>query len=268
MGHKMVDMPRLPERLLMAAGLSLLLLPLGLVINPELGLGPLVGLWLSGTLLGWLGLGFRILLWGSGLCAVLIAVAVFTPLTRTLAEGLIVNAAPQKADLIVVLGGGMHCGAGELEASSLARLEKGLELWRAGYAPRLTLSDTVGEIFGDARCPSLGRVAAERVRALYGDEGPEIIFLPQMRTTRTEALAVDGLVQERGWGRVLLVTTPTHSRRAVGAFRKLGVEVVSVVSSEPRFDMALLSPADRLQALTPLVREYLGLLTYRLRGWL
>lgn len=264
----MVDMPRLPERLLMAAGLSLLLLPLGLVINPELGLGPLVGLWLSGTLLGWLGLGFRILLWGSGLCAVLIAAVVFTPLTRTLAEGLIVNEAPQKADLIVVLGGGMHCGAGELEASSLARLEKGLELWRAGYAPRLTLSDTVGEIFGDARCPSLGRVAAERVRALYGDESPEIIFLPQMRTTRTEALAVGGLVQERGWGRVLLVTTPTHSRRAVGAFRKLGVEVVSLVSSEPRFDMALLSPADRLQALTPLVREYLGLLTYRLRGWL
>ncbi len=261
-------MPGLSVRLLIAAGLSLLLLPLGLVINPELGLGPLVGLWLGGTLLGVWGSTFRVLLWGSVWCAVLIAAVVFTPLTRVFTEGLTVNEAPQKADLIVVLGGGMHCGAGELEASSLARLEKGLELWRAGYAPRITLSDTVGEIFGDARCPSLGRVAAERVRALYGEEGPEVVFLPQMRTTRTEALAVARLVQERGWGRVLLVTTPTHSRRAVGAFRKRGVEVVSVVSSEPRFDLALQSPADRLQALTPLVREYLGLLTYRLRGWL
>ncbi|KIQ54376.1 hypothetical protein SY28_08945, partial [Meiothermus taiwanensis] len=91
----------------MAAGLSLLLLPLGLVINPELGLGPLVGLWLGGTLLGGWGPTFRVLLWGSGCCALLIAAVVFTPLTRALTEGLIVNEAPQKADLIVVLGGGM-----------------------------------------------------------------------------------------------------------------------------------------------------------------
>jgi len=264
----MVDMPRLPERLLMAAGLSLLLLPLGLVINPELGLLPLLGLWLVGVLMGGSSLTFRVLLFGSGLCALLVAVVVFTPLTRLLVQGLVVSDTPQKADLIVVLGGGMHCGAGELEASSLARLEKGLELWRAGYASRITLSDTVGEIFGDARCPSLGRVAAERVRALYGGEGPEVVFLSQMRTTRTEALAVARLVQERGWGRVLLVTTPTHSLRAVGAFRKLGVEVISVVSSEPRFDMALTKPFDRLRALTPLTREYLGLLAYGLRGWL
>jgi uncharacterized SAM-binding protein YcdF (DUF218 family) len=264
----MITMPGLSLRLLMAAGLSLLLLPLGLVINPELGLGPLVGLWLGGTLLGGWGPTFRVLLWGSGLCALLVAAVVFTPLTRVLAEGLIVNEAPQKADLIVVLGGGMHCGAGELEASSLARLEKGLELWRAGYAPRITLSDTVGEIFGDARCPSLGRVAAQRVQALYGDEGPEILFLPRMRTTRTEALAVAELVRVRGWQRVLLVTTPAHSRRAAGAFRRLGLEVLSVNSSEPRFDRALVAPADRLQALTPLTREYLGLLVYRLRGWL
>ncbi|WP_337867230.1 YdcF family protein [Meiothermus sp.] len=261
-------MPGLSVRLLIAGGLSLLLLPLGLVINPELGLGPLVGLWLGGTLLGGWGPTFRVLLGGSVLCALLIAAVVFTPLTRVLTEGLIVNEVPQKADLIVVLGGGMHCGAGELEASSLARLEKGLELWRAGYAPRITLSDTVGEIFGDARCPSLGRVAAQRVQALHGDEGPEILFLPQMRTTRTEALAVAELVRARGYRRVLLVTTPTHSRRAVGAFRKLGLEVVSVVSTEPRFDMTLTKSADRLRALTPVTREYLGLLTYGLRGWL
>lgn len=252
----------------MAAGLSLLLLPLGLVMNPELRPLPLVGLWLGGTLMALSGLTFRVLVLGSGLCAVLIAAVVFTPLTRMLAQGLVVNESPQKADLIVVLGGGMHCGAGVLEASSLARLEKGLELWRAGFAPRMTLSDTVGEIFGDARCPSLGLEAKARVRALFGSEGPEIVLLPRMRTTRTEALAVAEVVKERGWGRVLLVTTPTHSRRASGAFRKLGLEVVSVTSSEPRFDMALVDPADRLQALTPLAREYLGLLTYRLRGWL
>jgi hypothetical protein len=32
--------------------------------------------------------------------------------------------------------------------------------------------------------------------------------------------------------------------------------------------MAVTKPFDRLQALTPLAREYLGLLAYGLRGWL
>jgi len=254
--------------LLKATGLCLLLLPLGLVINPELSSGQLGLLWLGGGLLGLWRAGFRLLLLGSGACALLVAVVLFTPAMRVLHGGLVVAEAPQPADAIVVLGGGMHCGAGELEASSLSRLEKGLELWRAGYAPRLTLSDTVGEIFGDVRCPSLGQVAERRVQALFGLEGPEVVLLPQMRTTRTEAMAVARLAQERGWSGVLLVTTPAHSRRASGAFRKLGLSVVSVVSSESRFDVALQAPADRLQALTPLVREYLGLLLYRLRGWL
>ncbi|MDW8482482.1 MAG: YdcF family protein [Meiothermus sp.] len=255
-------------RVLVASGLSLLLLPLGLALNPDMGSSSAGLLWLLGTSLGLFPLTFRFLLAAGGLLALFTGVVLFTPLTAFLVRGLVVRDAPQKADLIVVLGGGMHCGAGELEASSLARLEKGLELWRAGYAPRLTLSDTVGEIFGSAGCPSLGRVALERVRALYGEAGPEVVLLPKMRTTRTEALAVAKLVRDRGYRRVLLVTTPTHSRRAVAAFRKLGLEVWSVPSSEPRFDMALPTPADRLQALTPIVREYLGLLKYSLQGWL
>lgn len=255
-------------QVLVASGLSLLLLPLGLALNPDMGPSSAGLLWLLGTSLGLFPLTFRFLLAAGGLLALFTGVVLFTPLTAFLVQGLVVRDAPQKADLIVVLGGGMHCGAGELEASSLARLEKGLELWRAGYAPRLTLSDTVGEIFGSAGCPSLGRVALERVRALYGEVGPEVVLLPKMRTTRTEALAVAELVRDRGYRRVLLVTTPTHSRRAVAAFRKLGLEVWSVPSSEPRFDMALSKPADRLRALAPIAREYLGLLKYRLRGWL
>lgn len=261
-------MPKRRERLLIAAGLSLLLLPLGLVLNPDIRLGPLGLVWLAGSLTGLFVITFRVLLVGSAAAALLTAAVAFTPLMPVLVQGLVVDQPPQQADLIVVLGGGMHCGSGELEAASLARLQKGLELWRAGFAPRITLSDTVGEVFGHTRCPSLGLAAQKRVRALFGQGGPEIHMLPQMRNTRTEALAVAQLVRERGWGRVLLVTSPTHSQRSARTFRHLGVKVVSVVSSEPRFDMLLSKPADRFRALTPVTREYLGLLSYRIRGWL
>ncbi len=256
------------RRLLVAAGLSLLLLPIGLLLGAELSLKGLALLWLAGTLLGLSLFGFRVLIGGAALVALLVGIFLFTPLLPWLAQSLVVNQAPQPADLIVTLGGGMHCGEGQLEASSLARVEKGLELWKAGYAPRITLSDTVGEIFGDSHCPSLGLEAQKRVQALYGASGPEILLLRQMRTTHTEALATAELARARGFRQILLVTAPTHSRRALATFKKLGLEVTSVVSSEPRFDMAMVKPIDRLKGLEAVVREYLGLLVYRLRGWI
>lgn len=255
-------------RLGIAAGLSLLLLPIGLLLGAGLPLIQLALLWLFGTLLGLTTFTFRVLVIGSALVALLMGIFLFTPLLPRLAEWLVVNEAPQPADLIVILGGGMHCGAGQLEASSLARVEKGLELWKAGYAPRITLSDVDGEIFGDKACPSLGLEAQKRIQALYGTTGPEILLLPRVVTTRTEALAAAEIVKARGFRRILLVTTPTHSRRALATFKRLGLDVTSVVSSEPRFDMAMQKPTDRMKALEAVTREYLGLLMYRLRGWI
>lgn len=263
-----IETVTLAQRFGITAGVSLLLLPVGLLINDGLSPRSLLLLWLLGTLLGLTALSFRFLVAVAALMALFLAALLFTPLLLHLERALVISEAPHPTDLIVILGGGMQCGTGDLEASSLARLEKGLELWKAGYAPRITLSDVDGEIFGDQACPSLGYEAQQRVQALYGAAGPEIVMLPRMRTTRTEALATAKVVRERGWRSVLLVTTPTHSRRAAAIFRAQGLEVTSVPSSEPRFDMTLRLPIDRLRALAVVSREYAGLLMYRLRGWI
>lgn len=263
-----VPMNSLWQRLAIAAALGLLLLPIALEIQPDLNLRPLLLLWLVALATALTRLTFRLFLAGVGTVAVALTISLFTPLLPRYAQWLVVDEPPQKADLIVALGAGMHCGSGDLEASSLARVEKALELWRAGYAPRITLSDTVGEIFGDANCPSVGLEAQKQVQALYGPDSPEIILLRQMRTTRTEAQAVAQLARERGFKRILLVTAPTHSKRASLAFRKLGLEVISVVSSEPRFDMKFSKPSSYLRALQPLLREWLGLWLYKRNGWI
>lgn len=260
------------HRLGLGALLSALLLPVALQLHTELSFVELGLLWLVGTLAGAWAPGFRLLLGGAGLVAVFLALWLFSPLPKSLVDYLRVDQAPRAADAIVILGAGMQCATRELEAASMARMLSGLELWRAGYAPRITLTDTVGEIFGDSRCPSLGLTASAQVRALYGGAGPEVVLLPQMYTTRTEAEATARLVRERGWKTLLVVTSPTHTRRTVATFRNaaagLPVEMVSVASSEPRFDSTLWKPRDRLLALPVVTRELLGLLTYRLRGWL
>lgn len=58
-------------------------------------------------------------------------------------------------------------------------------------------------------------------------EGLEVARLGVCRDTRDEAVRTAALAAERGWKRILLVTSAWHMRRAAGAFRKTGLEVVT-----------------------------------------
>ena len=71
-----------------------------------------------------------------------------------------------------------------------------------------------------------------------------------------------------GWKRVLVVTSPTHTRRTRATFRDAGLTAIPVSSSEPRYDTGLRLPADRLRSLEAIVRELAGLLKYGANGWL
>jgi uncharacterized SAM-binding protein YcdF (DUF218 family) len=66
---------------------------------------------------------------------------------------------------------------------------------------------------------------------------------------------------------VLIVTSPSHSRRAKATFQQLKLNATVVAATEPRFDTALRLPYDRLGALAPLAREVAGTIKYSLFGW-
>jgi uncharacterized SAM-binding protein YcdF (DUF218 family) len=73
----------------------------------------------------------------------------------------------------------------------------------------------------------------------------------------------------RGWRTILLVTSPTHSRRASLAFEREGLDVVSSPSVETRFDLETLDrPGERLTAFGAVTHERLGLVWYRWKGWI
>ena len=96
-----------------------------------------------------------------------------------------------------------------------------------------------------------------------------ILSAGETRSTRTEAVAVGDLYRDRGWKRVLVVTSPVHSRRACAAFEKEGMEVVCSPSIEMDFDLETLEkPDDRLESFGPIMHEIVGLWIYRRRGWL
>ena len=220
-----------------------------------------VPLLLGLILLGGLAAAFRVtrraLQFGSGALALLVALCLLTPVLRAPLASLTLSQSPVPADVIVVLGGGVQCGSRSLESSSLARLMGGLRLWRAGYAPRLTVSEQSG-LIGPPGCVKMSELERAQIAALYPTGGPEVFTLRRVTTTRDEAARVRDLARERGWKRVLLVTSPSHSRRTARLFRSYGLNVVSVPTFEPRFDGALTYPSDRLYALRILAYEGLS----------
>ena len=200
----------------------------------------------------------------SGAITFLIALTVFTPVLQPLEDYLDVTELPAPADVIVNLGGGFYCGSSELEAASLGRIVRGLELWRSGYAKTITITDARGLA---QNCGSIADAATELIRKLYPTNAPDVFVLQNMKTTRTEAEAVAREAKIRGWKRILIVTSPTHSRRTKATFTQLGLDAFVVSSGEQRFDSSLRTPFDRLMALRAIVREVAGLVKYSLFGW-
>lgn len=239
------------------AALSTLAAFLGEVRAPE---GLLLFLIMAGGLAGAFAVSRRILYLGAGALSLLLALCLLTPVLRVPLDALTLSQPPQKADAIVILGGGVQCGTRGLESSSQTRLLAGLALWRAGYAPVVTVSEQ-SDLFSST-CPKMSAIEREVIRALYPLGGPDVVTLGNVTTTRDEAARVRDLAGDRNWKQILLVTSPSHSRRATGIFAAQleagGVSVVSVPAPETRFDATLPLPSDRLYALRTVLYEGLS----------
>lgn len=145
-------------------------------------------------------------------------------------------------EIIVVLGAALG-PEGELGPLVAERVLAGVEAWRAGRAGRLMMTG--------AR-----EAEAMRRRALkLGVPESRIMVEPRARTTRENALRCADLMRAAGLTRALLVTQGFHQRRAVAAFRRVGVEA-----------FALQFP--HLNRLKWALREWVAWGFYWLRGWL
>jgi uncharacterized SAM-binding protein YcdF (DUF218 family) len=98
-----------------------------------------------------------------------------------------------QADAVVVLSGSKH-----------ERLDRGLELVGEGVAPVLVISGGL-----DPRQPRANELCRD------GGEGFGVTcFTPDPDSTRGEARQMAELARERGWERVLIVTSRFHVTRA------------------------------------------------------
>ncbi len=176
-------------------------------------------------------------------------------------------------DAIVQLGGASQPSSHEAGGVHLSfagdRVLMALELARLGKAPVLCLSGGVppeGSPSGN-EADAVQLAIAERNMLTA-----EVISLGGSRDTRDEAVNTARLAAERGWTRILLVTSAAHMPRAAATFRQAGVTVVPAPCNFLTDHWGPQSPLhipswDGFMSFSVWLHEKIGWLEYRRRGW-
>jgi uncharacterized SAM-binding protein YcdF (DUF218 family) len=180
------------------------------------------------------------------------------------------------ADVIVVLGGGTSRGpaapggAPELTGSA-DRLFYAARLLHSGKAPLILFSGGAIPFLDSGRLGSEAEAAAQLLRQ-WAVPGQAILLDAKARNTRENALFSRQILYSRGASHILLVTSAFHMPRASAAFRKLGFQVTPAPADfrtwdDERLLLRFLPDAQSLAESQLALKEWLGLLVYRLRGW-
>lgn len=205
-----------------------------------------------------------------GLCAfTTLGYVALKPLEQTFAR----PSPPASVTGIIVLGGGMDAeinavrGGFELNRSG-DRFVEALRLATLYPDARLLISGGSGTIEGSSDTEA---AAGQRFFVAYGIDPARILREDGSRNTEENARLTFETLAPRPGDTWLLVTSAFHMPRAVGLFRKAGFDIVPwpadyLTTGAESFGIALSQPAENLSIATMAMREWLGLLVYRLTG--
>jgi len=188
-----------------------------------------------------------------------------------------------RAEAIVVLGGATRSPDAPrpwVEVSEAGdRVLYGAKLYRDGKAPLVILSG--GRIRWRGGSGSEADDMAELMLSM-GVPRSAIIEEPDSLNTYENARNVKGILDREGIDRVLLVTSAFHMPRSMAIFRKQGIEAIAAPTdfliADDFFEatnqtgagaiLSIVPSAENLAVTTKAMKEYIGAIVYRLRGWL
>ncbi|EPX62700.1 hypothetical protein D187_008888 [Cystobacter fuscus DSM 2262] len=201
--------------------------------------------------------------------------AVANALQRWVEAGVVSTYQPDTVyDAVIVLGGAVDADATERSGypeynPAPERIMRGFELLREGKARHVLLA--AGTLDTRPEAPVEANLLARQLM-MWGIEPERIVREGKSRNTRENALNSEPLIRERGWSKLLLVTSAAHMPRALGTFEAVGLHpdtlAVDVRSHAWYPHGAWWQPrASNLSVGTDALRELFGRLVYRLRGW-
>jgi uncharacterized SAM-binding protein YcdF (DUF218 family) len=245
-----------------------------LVVQPINLTGILLAIALVALLLGWR----RLAVFTVAKAFLVVALASWTSLGALMLHPLedrFARPDPPPAEIagVIVLGGGFEgsvnlarggyelnaSGDRFVEAAVLARRYPAARVVVTGGANALTLD---GEADGDT---------APRMLTALGVAPERLVLENRSRDTYENALLTKELLDPRPGEVWLLVTSAFHMPRSMGLFRKAGFDVVAWPADYRTAGNEYPGPtqdnfSDSLQNVTVAIREWIGLIAYRLTG--
>ncbi|MCF3638984.1 YdcF family protein [Rhizobium sp. TRM95111] len=174
---------------------------------------------------------------------------------------------------IILLGGGIEAaviaGRGGFEINQAGdRFVETLRLARQHPAARILISGGDGSLSGNY--PGDAEVVAGFLED-FGVPRSRVIEEAESRTTFENVERTKGLLTEQNLTNCLLLTSAFHMPRAIGLFRKAGIDVLPWpadyrTSGDVGFALDFTQPSTNAQLMTTALREWLGLLAYYLAG--
>ena len=184
------------------------------------------------------------------------------------------------ADAIVVLGGATRPATPPrpwidvLESGD--RILYGARLYNQGQAPKLILSG--GRVHWRGSSDGSEAEDMKEIAIAMNVPAADILLENTSLNTRQNALNVKKVLEAQSIDSVLLVTSAVHMPRAAAIFRKLDIDITPAPTDylvpiqdkkntiEGRI-LSLLPNAESLDHFTTALKEYVGFIIYRLRGW-
>jgi uncharacterized SAM-binding protein YcdF (DUF218 family) len=209
---------------------------------------------------------------------IVLAAGLLTPLGAVLLRPLEERFPPPPADIpapagIIVLGGAVDTEKSEARGQiyfrpDAARMTAGVELARRYPSARLVFTGGSGGLLGEGPAEAIG---ARILWLSLGVPEERMMFEAKSRNTWENALFTRDLVKPKPGETWLLVTSAWHMPRSVGIFQHLGFDVIPYPVAYRTFGDArdFLRPTrvfDKVIMLDYGVREWVGLLAYRLAG--
>ena len=189
------------------------------------------------------------------------------------------------ADVIVVLGGGMKTMSPprlEYEVSEAGdRMLYAARLYHAGAAPYILVSGGQSKWTG----PETGPEAEGMLDILQLVGVPENAIILEDKSSNTYENAVETvkILQDLKYNNIILVTSALHMPRSMAIFEKYELNLIPaptdfhvtdldieyILRLDPHIQLLNLVPtAGNLNALSLAVKEYIGMVVYKLRGWM
>lgn len=189
------------------------------------------------------------------------------------------------ADAMIILGGGTEPALfprPEVEVNAAGdRILYGARLYKQGKAPNILVSG--GNItFLSETTTTPASDMADLLR-LTGIPDSAIWIQGNSENTHDDAVLSARMLKERGIKRAILVTSAMHMPRSVALFQHEGIDVIPAPTdytvTEAGWDALFhdniaaqvinaLPNASSLGLTTNVLKEYIGILVYRLQGWM